>query len=297
MEILNYIENNPVLSKIASNGTTFSTQYPFWLNNLFERAMRLFVWKCGDIEQKHIEIPVLTGGSCFLTDKFERRLIPFAGNWSGAPTVYYDEFKSYAIHSPIYSAVLDAEKDGVVIKNNSLMNSIYPLCHRYAVLLAHADLTFIDELIELRNQNGAAKVSTESAKQAYQTYRNNLCNGKVLPLYDPALSTMEICGNSRTPAGQLKEIVEVQTNILNSFYADLGVRTSWNKKGNMVVEEVKGNDAMLLLNISDMLDARQKACEKINEKFGVNWSVDIAEELKYDETPEGGEGNGKDEDN
>lgn len=286
MNLTEYIENNPVLTKLSSTGATFTALYPFWLNNLFERTMRLFVWKSEGVAQKHIEMPVLAGGSCFITDKYHGKLTAFAGNWSGSPTVYYDEFKQYSVHSPLYSAVLNVGSDGIVIKNNSLMNSVYPLCHRYAMLLAHADVTFVDELVELRNQNGAAKVSTEAAKQSYQTYRNNLCNGKVLPMVDPAFSTIEITGATHRNGGTLKELVEVQQNILNSFYADLGVKTSWNKKGNMIAEEVEGNDSMLLLNISDMLEARQEACEEINKRFGVNWSVDLAEELKYDEASE-----------
>ena len=49
----------------------------------------------------------------------------------------------------------------------------------------------------------------------------------------------------------------------------------------MIEEEVAANDSMLLLNLNDMLAARQKGCEAVNSLFGTNWSVDVAEELKY----------------
>ena len=71
-------------------------------------------------------------------------------------------------------------------------------------------------------------------------------------------------------------------NILNNFYADLGVKTTWNKTRNMIREEVNGNDTMLLMNISDMLATRKSACESINRKYGTNWSVTLAPELEYD---------------
>ena len=48
---------------------------------------------------------------------------------------------------------------------------------------------------------------------------------------------------------------------------------------------------MLMLNLSDMLYNRQLGCEKVNKLFGTNWSVDISEELKYNEFVKGGENN------
>lgn len=38
---------------------------------------------------------------------------------------------------------------------------------------------------------------------------------------------------------------------------------------------------MLLLNLNDMLAMRQKGAEAVNKLYGTNWSVDLAEELKY----------------
>ena len=49
----------------------------------------------------------------------------------------------------------------------------------------------------------------------------------------------------------------------------------------MIREEVNGNDAMLLMNISDMLANRKLACETVNAKYGTNWKVELSPELQY----------------
>ena len=67
---------------------------------------------------------------------------------------------------------------------------------------------------------------------------------------------------------------------MDSFYNDIGVKTGYSKKGNMIQEEVEANDSMLLLNISDMLDSRKKGVEKVNAMYGTNWSVKLAEGLE-----------------
>ena len=37
---------------------------------------------------------------------------------------------------------------------------------------------------------------------------------------------------------------------------------------------------MLAFNVNDLLDCRKDACEKINDMFGVNWSVELSPEIQ-----------------
>ena len=45
--------------------------------------------------------------------------------------------------------------------------------------------------------------------------------------------------------------------------------------------EVEADTSLLLLNLSDMIHQREKACEQINAMFGTDWSVHVAEEIDY----------------
>ena len=107
------------------------------------------------------------------------------------------------------------------------------------------------------------------------------CNGKVMPIQDPAFSSVEFIGVDKNTGLNIKELMEARQNLLNAFYNDIGVKTAHEKKGNMNEDEVNANDTMLLLNLDDMLSSRKKGAEKVNALFGTNWEVDVAEELKY----------------
>lgn len=285
MEHENFSKN-----RFLKENTTFSAGYDYWKELLFERAVRLFVWKgTDDVPPKEIEFALMLTGSAGVTDKYEEKLAVFNGNLSGRPTVYYDEFESYNVHSPVYRANLKIDKEVIVVNNNACRNSIAPLVSRYAILLSHIETSLVNTLINGRDSGGIPIASTAAQKSAIEDYRNSLCNGKVTSILDPAFSGVQFIGVDSNATLGVTELIEARQNTLASFYADLGVKTAREKKGNMITEEVNANDSMLLLNLSDMLHCRQEGARKVNEMFGTNWTVEIAEELKYNEGVENDE--------
>lgn len=277
----NFFERNTQIKQLAKEGGTFTDGYLYWREVLFERAIRLFKWNnTEDIPPHEIETALLMGGSCGVTDKYKNELCVFNGMYAGEPTVYYDRYKSYSIYSPVFSGIFEIGKEIEIIKNNALMNSIYPLTHRYAIMLSHTEVSFINTLINGRDSGGIPIASTEAQKTAIENYRNSLCNGKVTSILDPAFSGVEFVSVNKNTVLNIKELIETRENLLNAYYSDLGVKTAWNKKGNMINEEVEANNSMLLLNISEMLEQRQQGAERVNKMFGTNWSVEIAPEIK-----------------
>lgn len=282
MFIEEYFKNNPNMNKLARESGTFAGAYEYWRNVLSERAMHLFHWKnTYEVPEHEIELCIMFNGISGVTDKYKKKLSIFNGNMCGNPTQYYDIFEDFAVHSPIYTDILKIGKEIVVIKNNSLRNSIYPLVHRYAIMLAHTEVSLINTLINGRDSGGIPIASTESQKQAIENYRNSLCNGKVTSILDPAFSGVQFLSVNKNTTLSIKDLMEVRQNLLESFYADLGVKSSREKKGNMIDAEVHANDSMLMLNLSDMLENRQKGCEEVNKLFGTHWEVELAPELQY----------------
>lgn len=278
-----YFNANTKIKQLAKNSGTFADGYDYWKDVLLEKTVKLFKWgNTFEVPSYEIELALMLNGSAGITDKYKKKLSVFNGRYCGEPTQYYDVYKSYSVYSPVYSAILDTEKDVVVVKNNSLRNSIYPLVHRYAIMLAHTEVSFVNTLINGRDKN-PAMVSTSQQKAAVEEYRNNLCNGKVTPILDPAFSGVEFASVASTSDLSIKDLMETRQNLIDSFLNEIGVKTSFNKKGNMIADEVSANDTMLILNLSDMLESRKIGCEEINKRFGTNWTVDLSPELKYNE--------------
>lgn len=289
-----YFNANKNIKQLAKNEGTFVDGYDYWKDVLLEKTVKLFKWEnTFEVPSYEIELALMLNGSAGVTDKYKKKLSVFNGIYCGAPTQYFDVYESYSVYSPVYSGVLKVGDEVAVIKNNSLRNSIYPLVHRYAMMLAHTEVSFVNTLINGRDKN-PAMCSTDKQIEAVKTYRNNLCNGKVTPILDPAFSGVEFANVATTSDLNIKDLMEVRQNLIDGFLNEIGVKTSFNKKGNMIADEVSANDTMLILNLSDMLEMRKAGCEEVNRLYGTNWTVDLSPELKYNEDEKEVTPNGED---
>ncbi len=265
----------------AKDGTVQSG-YAFWKQNLAERSIRLFDWEnTGDIPEDEFEKIIMFNGMGFGTKvKKTGKHVLLNCNYGGNPTYYYDRWESVMVRSPLYSGEAKPGKDGVLFRNNSMCTSILPLIHRYAVLLAHTDTTYIDTLINARDASGIPVVQTEEQLNSYIEHRNAIANGKIKPVSDTAMLGVTFAASNSSVAINPKDILECRQNLLCAFYNDIGVRAHQTKKSNMIQAEVGQDDQMLLLNLDDMLESRKKAAEEFNARYGTDLKVDKSEELK-----------------
>lgn len=267
--------------KGLSQACTYDDFFHFWRDDLFSRLMRLFIYDgLGDsLPQKEIEERLYLLGHCGIT-QYDGKITAFFGSFFG-PTVYQDEFTNYTVHSPIYSNTYKINDDIVVIENNSLKIPCIEHVNHYSYLLAHAEVTLIKALIEARDAGGVPIAENEKAKQSLLAYQKAMYQGKVSVVSDLAGIGVNYLGADRRTSVNIVDLWEVRKNLLKSFYADIGVRASFDKRSNAVIDEVTSDTSMLLYNISDMLEERKKGCERVNKMFGTNWSVRLSDEIDY----------------
>lgn len=279
-----YVENKEgsKVLKLARESTTYNRGYMYWRDALFERVMRLFVWEgTGELKPKEIEQRLHIAGHCGITKiNGEKELTAMFGTFYGV-TKYIDEFTNYMVRCPIYSGKRTIGKDVVVINNNSLRNATYYLIHHYAVLLAHTEVTLVNELVNARDSGGIPIACTDKQKASILDYQGKVYNGQYGVVSDMGLLGVNYAGTDRKTAQNIIDIIEVREKLIKSFYSDIGVRSAFEKRNNTVQAEVEADTSLLLLNLSDMLDCRKKACEEVNDMFGTNWSVHVAEEIDY----------------
>lgn len=278
------------ISKLARESCTFNAFYEYWRDQLFERIMRLFVWentyslednKVVGIKPKEIEQRLLLQGHCGISVlEGETELTAFFGNFYGVGK-YMDERPNYMVRCPIYSGSRTIGKDIVVIDNNSLRNPAYELVHHYSLLLAHNEVTLIDIMVNARDAGGIPVAATEKQKQSIQQYQAKVFNGQYGIVTDIGNLGINYVGTDRKTTQQILDVYMTRKQLLNSFYSDIGVRSAFEKRSNSVEAEVEADTSLLLLNLADMIDSRVKGCEAVNDMYGTNWSVHIAEEIDY----------------
>ena len=268
------------ITKLAKDSCTYNVKYAYWLDSLFERVMKLFVWEnTGNLKPKEIEQRLILNGHCGIAN-YQGELTAFYGSFYGV-TKYMDEWTNYIVRCPIYTAEKKIGTDVVVIDNNSLRNPTFELVHHYATMMAHTEVSLINCLINSRDSGGVPIASTEKQKASIKEYQNQIFNGKYGVVTDVGNLGITYAGSDRKTQQDLIDIMETREKLIKSFYSDIGVRSAFEKRNNTVQAEVEADTSLLLLNLADMLRCREKACEEVNKLFGTNWSVHVAKEIDY----------------
>lgn len=278
------------LTKQHMQSCTYKEYYKYWVENLFERVMKLFVWEntyeledniIVGVKPKEIEQRLLLKGHCGITKILkENEVTAMYGSFTGV-TKYLDDWKKYVVHCPIFSGTRTIGKDVVVIDNCELRNPLYPLIHHYATLLAHTEVTLATCLVRLREKGGIPVAKTEMQKQSITNYQTKIFNGQYSHIADAGMFGVEYAGADGQTSSSLLDVVDTREKLIKSFFSDIGVRSAFEKRSNSIEAEVEADTSLLLINISDMIKSRQEGAERVNKMFGLNWQVHIAEEIDY----------------
>lgn len=275
-------ETGQRMNKWARENSTFNACYLYWREQLFERIMRLFVWEdTGDVKPKEIEQRLLINGHCGIAE-FKGELTAFFGSFNGV-TKYQDEWSHYNVWCPIYADRKKIGTDVIVIDNTSIRNSAMALIHHYAVLLGHTEVTLVNLLVNARDAGGVPIAATEKQKQSIHSYLAKLFNGQYGVVTDTGSLGVTYAGSDRKTQQELMKVMETREKLIKSFYSDIGVRSAFEKRNNTVMAEVEADTSLLLLNLSDMLHCRETGADAVNNRFGTNWKVHVAEEIDYNE--------------
>lgn len=266
----------------------------FWIDELLARMQRLFVWDGLNFPQRELENLLLTTGMCvfvhdkrFLVDKYGVAPCTYSG-----VTEYPDVGKIVRYCTSLGGGQFRMQgKEGVLIRNNSLTNSMIPFLTRYATLLANNDISLICALTNARAQTVIVAENKNVAESVNKMF-DSLEHGKRRAVVNENLF-QALQGAQALPLTNtndiIKPILEVYDTILQMFYNDIGIRYNKDKKERMISNEVTSDTQRLLINIEDMLDCRLKACEEINDYFGLSVSVKKSNEIE-EETPKKKEG-------
>lgn len=283
---------NAEVKFFQKQGGTFTRFYNFWRENLFERVMRLFIWENTDpVPPKEIEMRLHLQGHCGIadfriagldTDK-QNGLTAFFGNYYGV-SKYFDEKPFYMLRCPIWAGSARIGEQCETISNNALRNPTIEVVDHYAFMLAHAEVTLSGVLINARDAGGVPVATSTKQLESIKTYQKKLYNGESGVVTDNGALGVNYAGVSRQTNQNAVDIVEVRQKLLKNFYADIGIRASFDKRSNAVVSEVEADTSMLLLNNSDMMDARKRGAKRVNNLYGTSWTVSLSPEIQYNKS-------------
>lgn len=228
--------------------------------------------------QRNIELMLLCNGHICVTD-VNGVLYGFTGGLGGEPDVYYMP-TIYTISNTAlsFSKNLKIGEECVVIRNNTMYQSILPLLQRYISLLVENDISLTLATINSRIMQ-ILTAGTNNTRESAELYIEKIKNGDLAIIGDtPIFDTTDfnLLSSNQGKTGVITDLIELQQYTKASLYNELGLNANYNMKRESINSgESVLNDDMLLPLVDDMLRCRQECFDKVNDKYGTDIKVSL----------------------
>ena len=279
----NTVMSNATKYDLMQDVTDVFDGYNYYINYLYEKLIRIFKYENlpPTIPRDALENYILSNGYGGVTNNPTYGLVAVPCTKYGVGLYpNYEPLAQYC--TPLMQGTnLTIGKDIIIIKNNSYQLSCDSIVKRYARMLADFDAT---ENIIISNMRMQVLPSFDNEESA-ESYKAVMVANR-LGQVDSVIDKSFLQKGTFTPYAQgasttkINDVVSARNEVLRTFLAEIGITSANDKRERMVVDEVNVNSQMLLFNVADMLECRQKAVEQINALYGTNIKVDLSDEYK-----------------
>lgn len=279
----NTVMSNATKYDLMQDVTDVFDGYNYYINYLYEKLIRIFKYDNlpPTIPRDALENYILSNGYGGVTNNPTYGLVAVPCTKYGVGLYpNYEPLAQYC--TPLMQGTnLTIGKDIIVIKNNSYQLSCDSIVKRYARMLADFDAT---ENIIISNMRMQVLPSFDNEESA-ESYKAVMVANR-LGQVDSVIDKSFLQKGTFTPYAQgasttkINDVVSARNEVLRTFLAEIGITSANDKRERMVVDEVNVNSQMLLFNVADMLECRQKAVEQMNALYGTNITVDLSDEYK-----------------
>lgn len=266
------------------NDLTFRTLY----DKFKLIAMNEWEWEGlpDGIEPRHIEKLLFTRGyGCFFRDPEMSHM--FLECAPGGNLNVYGDPLWYRAHGFNYQRRLKAE-DCVIIRNNLLGLSTHDFVMHYVNKLTEAERT-----MDVNVKSCKTPIIFACDDKDVLTFKRlfQQVDGNVPAIFADTRLNLESINAFQTGVKFLgNELMDYKRSVESDLLTFLGQdNTPVDKKERLITDEAESNNQLIASFADLQLEAREKACEEINELFGLQVSVRRRESVnKSVETVEGG---------
>lgn len=228
------------------------------------------------LSSTHIEKQLQTKGYTFITE-IEGKLYSFAGVLCGELNVY-DEPTQIIINSPAlkFNATLSIEDDGVLIRNDDLLQGLNGVFDRYNTLLVENEITMFIASYNARIQT-LLSAGDDTTKESAMKYLDKIVAGDLGIVAENRFFD-GIRTHSTTSNGNVNftQLIEFNQYVKAGLFNEVGLNANFNmKRERLNSSEVDLNSDNLFPLIDNMYKNRHDGIQRLNEKYGLNVEFDF----------------------
>lgn len=273
-----------LIDVLASKGTfNLNRSIGFWESFLLNRVMRLIKVETDAFPPSEWKKKlILSGMACIRRSQIYNNIGVYWCSFADTTGQYYDFPRMVNYNSGTGEAgEAYPDSDCIVVRNSSLCLPLYPLITRYAVLLAHTDLTIINILVNMRAGKAIPIAKTDSVAKSIDKFYNKIFNGSQAVIMDEEMMGVDLMHIADTETGRtLLDAIEARNNIITMFFNDIGVQSAKSKKGNMLTPEILSEAPRLLISLNEMLDYWKEGADDCKDMFGIDIKIELSEEIE-----------------
>lgn len=251
----------------------YSTNHTEELYNRFlNLALNRFEWDNlpQGIESRKIEQQLIEHGQVMFFKDDSGTLLCLPSFGTGKYDVY-NEPLFYQVTGNNYNRTIDRE-DGVIIRNNATSSDDKTDLLIFAERINDVEQTMDLNLIGQRTP--FVILCDEKERLTFKNIMRQVMEFKYAIFGSKSLSLNNTNVLQTKSDFLLDKLQQQKTEYMNELLTFLGINNNnMQKKERMLVDEVNANNDFILVNIDHMYDERKLACDRINEKFGLNITV------------------------
>lgn len=259
---------------------------------ILARLSKMFQYKNlpDTIPHEILDRYLMNNGIACIT-KANDKLYAFYGNAGGPQDEYYRptqfiianphikvDGRDFQANVHIFGQPTDSDTcEGVLMRNDSEWQGLYPMIARYSFLMAENTLTIRVADVMLRI-TALLTAPTDKERIAANEFLANLEDGRLSTIgEEPFFDGVQMQSPPSNNGSYLTQFIELQQYLKGSLFNELGLSANYNMKREAIGkgESTLDQDALLPL-CENMLQCRREDLEKVNQLYGTKITVDFS---------------------
>ena len=248
-----------------------------FINNMLIKCNQMFIYNNlpDTIPKRTLENYLMRYGFCIFT-KHDDKYYVFNGGLGGELNYNYDYTKCIVTNPALkLNKEYTIDDDCVLIRNDSQTLGLVPLLSKYGVLCGDCEIS-LNMLTNVLRTQFFISAGDNKTKESADIFIQKLINGEFTAIGENAFLDGVKVHNVSSTANYIQQFIELNQYLKASAFNEIGLDANFNmKRERMTVNEIEINTSILIPLADNMLEERKLAVEKINEKYGLNISVDL----------------------
>ena len=226
------------------------------------------------IPEKELERILQENGFAFIY-QWDNDIIAFNGSLSGDVDYYNNPTEINITNNKTRKNKTVPLNEGVLILNDDYKLGILKLINKYNSLINENEISIVMANFNNRIQK-ILSASDDNTKASAKQYLDKVISGELAIIGEsPFLEDLKVQGSSVSNAQSYADMIELNQYFKASLLNELGIQANINnKKERLINAEVEQNKELLYPLVNNMYNNRIEAIKALNDKYGLNVTVE-----------------------